>query len=82
MFCVHLLRTKFLLAMCHGARSRIADACSTESKKKRKKPLSEDNTGIGTPLNQTSSKPKEPQILLPIDLTTGVGSFGPSVDSC
>jgi len=68
MFGVHLLSTKYLLTMCHGARSRIAEACSTESNEKIKKPLSEDNT---------SSKPREPQILLAIDLTTGNGSFGP-----
>jgi hypothetical protein len=68
MFGIHLLRTKCLLAMCHRAHSRIADSCSTESNEKRKKPLSEDNT---------SSKPRERQILLAIDLATGKGSFGP-----
>jgi len=69
MFGVHLLRTKGLLAICHGVRSRIAEACSTESNEKIKKPLFEDNT---------SSKPREPQILLAIVLTTRNGSFGPT----
>jgi hypothetical protein len=55
--------------MCHGARSRIAEACTTESKEKIKKPLFEDNT---------SSNPRGPPILLAIDLTTGNGSFRPT----
>jgi len=50
-------------------RSRIADACITELKEKIKKPLFEDNT---------SSNPREPQILLAIDLTTRNRSFRPT----
>jgi len=51
MFGVHHLRTKCLLAMCHGAQSRIAEACSTKSKEKIKKPLFKDNT---------SNNPRDP----------------------
>jgi len=44
MFGCQRLSTKGLFAMCHGALSRTFVARSTESKVKRKKPLSEDKT--------------------------------------
>ena len=66
MFGVHLLKTKYLLAMCHEAQSRIAKACSTRAKEKIKKPLSKYNT---------SNNPRDPRILLVIDFTTRNGSF-------